>query len=490
MIRSLVKQTSWYFTVHLFGTAIGFFSFPLWTRYFSLEEYGMLSLIGVTLSFVGPISKFGLNRSVLRLYAEFSSGKRERPIASFYTTMFLGAMALSGMVALLFWAVIYLLGPARVGGQQMYELFVLSSILLFLGAGPSVFISFLRVEERAKFYAGISISVTTIKLILTVVLVIVLVIGVKGLYLGGIIVQIGMVLLVASLLWRQKKLVLSSFSLALLVEALHFGLPLVPAELANEISNLGDRYVLEIFMGTKAVGIYSVAYSLTSNLKALLTVMMFALTPMYVRIWEESGRARTESFLSSVLDYYLMFAIPGIVLFSYLGGDILVFFASEKYVAARGLVPYLTVPLLLHGAISIYTAGLFLNKKTSTVLYCTLGAGTGNIALNIALVPVMGLTGAAVATLISYTLLIVAVNLYSSRFLTIRLNMKAVATYFVTSVIAVLSVKYLSMDFFGGVLVKAVVGALVYSVFIYMLDRRIRDKVRVAFGSNGNSLWS
>lgn len=88
-----------------------------------------------------------------------------------------------------------------------------------------------------------------------------------------------------------------------------------------------------------------------------------------------------------------MMAVPGIILFSFFGGDIMILMALSKYEAARDILPYLVVPLILHGAITIYTAGLFIHKKNHLVLYFTLGAGTLNLILNIILIPIMGMVG-------------------------------------------------------------------------------------------------
>ncbi len=481
MIKSLFQQTSWYFVAHLFSTGIAFFSFPLWTRYFSVKEYGMLSFIGVTMAFVGPFTKLGLHRSSVRFYSQFDDTNSGKPLSVFYTTLFLGAMGICILIAVLFWGIIAFLGPERVGGEEMYELFWLTSLLIALGGGPGMFISFLRVEEKAKLFTSIQAVSLTIKLALSIVLVMVLLVGVKALYLAAIYLQCVTVTLAIIVLWRQKKLILASFSSVFLFEALRFGLPLVPAELANEISGMGDRFLIQYFMGMEAVGIYSVGYSMTSHLKSFLTVMMFALTPMYVKIWEEHGRIKTQEFLSSVLDYYLMLGIPAIVIFAYFGGDIVVLFASEKYAAAREIIPYLTVPLLLHGPISIYTAGLFVNKKTTTVLYCTLSAGLLNLALNVVFIPPMGLVGAAIATFISYVVLIASVNFFSSRYLTIRIDFLALFKYIAASVAAVLLCRLIHIEFFGVVIMKVLIGVLNYSVLLIIIDRKIRQKARVVF---------
>lgn len=481
MFKELLRQSSWYFAGYGAGVIMTLITFPLWTRHFTVEEYGILSLIGVTISFVTPLVKFGLHKAVLRLFSEFQSKKRALPESSFYTTFFIGAIALGIFFGAICIGIIVGLGPDRFGSIQTYNLFILAGLTFFISPGCSIYGHFLRVEEKANEFVLVRFVRAVLGLTLSLVLVFVFLLGLKGIYISALLLQVCLFVYVFWSLKRQKKFVLKSFSFALLFEAISFGLPLIGAEMANHISNIGDRFMLQFFLGTEAVGLYAVGYGLTSHLKSLLTVGMFVITPMYVKIWHEQGREKTEQFLSTVLDYYLMAAIPGIVLFSVFGGEILVLMASTKYEQARVLMPYLAAPLALHGAISIYTAGMFIHKKTKLILYFTASAGILNIILNYVLIPLMGITGAAVATLVSYVFLIVLANIFSSRFLTIRLNYHGVIKYIAASVIAVLLLQVITIEIFLGIIIKLLIGLLIYSAAMWSFDARIRQKVKMAF---------
>lgn len=480
MIKNLFKQTSWYSLPFFIASVIGFATFPIWTRHFTVKEYGMMSLIDITLKFIGPLVRFGLPQAAVRFFSECQSGKRSLPISSFFTTLFLGVLAIGGISALSFFLIIVALGPDRVGGQQIYDLFKLASVLLFLGVGTSVFNSVLRAEQKAKFLAILSSTCSLASLPVALILVFGFLLGVKGIYIGTICIQASLLIFYIWFLRRQKRLVFSSFSFPFLFEAIRYGLPLVPAQLANLVSNIGDRYVLQIFLGSQAVGYYAVSYGLTLHLKAVLTLMMAAVTPMYLNLWEKHGRQKTEEFLSSVMDYYLMLAIPGIILFSFFGDEILILLASSKYDGARGLLPYLAAPIVLHGAITIYTAGLYIHKKTSLILYFTLGAGALNLLLNLIFVPRMGMVGAAIATLISYIFLIVLANIFSAKYITIRLNYLAIGKYLLASIMAVIFLRFISIDVFLGVIIKLVFGIIVYSAVILIIDNRTRERLRIA----------
>lgn len=479
MFKELLRQSSWYFVGHGAGVVISLIAFPLWTRYFTVEEYGILSLIGAAVTFVTPVTKLGLHKAVLRFFAEFRSGNRGHPESSFYTTFFIGALTLGALIGVVFLGVVIALGPDRFGSAQTYSLFILAGFTLILPPGNSIYHPFLRVEEKPKEYVSIRTFQACLRLALSAVFVFVFLLGLKGIYLSALCVQGFMLVYVLFSLKRQKKVILSSFSIGLLFEGLSFGIPLIAAQLANHISNIGDRFVLQFLLGSEAVGLYAVGYGLTTHLKSLLTVGMFVITPMYVKIWEEQGRRKTEEFLNSVLDYYLMAAIPGIILFSAFGGDILVLLASSKYEQAKVLMPYLAAPLVLHGAISIYTAGIFIHKKTKLILYFTVSAGILNIILNYILIPIMGIVGAAVATLISYMFLIALANIFSSKFLTIQINYQGITKYIAASILAVVVLRFINIEIVFGIVLKLAIGILIYAAAMSVLDTRIRQKVRM-----------
>ena len=205
MIKKLFNQTSWYSLPYFIAAAIGFGTFPIWTRHFTVKEYGIMSLIDITLRFVAPVAIFGLPQATVRFFSECQSGKRSLPISSFFTTLFLGALALGGLFALIFFAVILALGPDRVGSQQIYDLFKLASVLLLLGAGSGVFNSILRAEQKAKFLAILSSTRSLASLPVALILVFGFLLGVKGIYIGTICIQASMLIFYIWLSQAEKK---------------------------------------------------------------------------------------------------------------------------------------------------------------------------------------------------------------------------------------------------------------------------------------------
>src|SRR5581483_11041856 len=99
-LKRLWSHSSHYLTGRFAVMALTFVSFPIFTRVFSVAEYGILSLVLKTVVIATALAKMGMQNAVQRFYAasvnEPDSEKR------FYSTMFLTAVAASAGVAAAF----------------------------------------------------------------------------------------------------------------------------------------------------------------------------------------------------------------------------------------------------------------------------------------------------------------------------------------------------------------------------------------------------
>ncbi|HLH29639.1 MAG TPA: oligosaccharide flippase family protein, partial [Terriglobia bacterium] len=231
--------------------------------------------------------------------------------------------------------------------------------------------------------------------------------GVRGIMLGTLIVESGQTLILVSGFVRERKLRLRSFSSTFFRECVSFGMPLSLGELANVFLNLGDRYLVQVFLGTEAVGLYAAAYNVTGAVQqALSTPLTLAIPPLLMENWQKEGAAGTRRFLSTAMDKYLMLAVPCIVGLSFYGASLIEVFASHQYIRGASVIPLLAMPLILFGGNTIYSAGLFIANRSVALMWISIGSGVANVLLNLLLIPRLGIVGAGVSTLVAYSLAI------------------------------------------------------------------------------------
>lgn len=474
-LRALFTQSSLYFTSQLFVMIAGLVSFPIWTRVLSKAEYGIFSLIGVTIAMGVGFSKFGIQHAALRFHSDFKEKSIGRDISYYYTTLFFGTLFISGLLilpALLFAKT----SLAQHIDRAVIEMLPLVAALIFIGSLSSILMMFIRADNRAGLHSFFAVGKRYGQLLFALVVVFYFMRNIRGLFLGYAISE--SIILLALIVLFAKKMNLSSISFDFFKESIRYGFPLIWMELSNMLLNFGDRYLIKYFIGSEAVGVYSAGYNAANMVQAILVApLRLAVIPMYLKIWNKEGKEETKDFLNHTLDYYFMLGIPIIIGMSWYGKEIITLLASSKYEEAALIIPYIILALVIFGANPIFTAGLRIYKKTTVMMTSSMVAAFINIVLNIFLIPRFGIMGAAYATLIAYVVLIALVLIFSNKYLKINLHLRPILIFTALSVLTMLILSGLPgvgvIDF----LVKFVLGTIIYSTGIIFFDKKIRRKL-------------
>lgn len=154
------------------------------------------------------------------------------------------------------------------------------------------------------------------------------------------------------------------------------------------------------FLGSAANGIYAVAYKIPTILTILASVFMDAW--QLSAIAESCGDRRAHlQFYGRVWDAFasaVFLGAGGIIALSPLLIRIL---ADEPYYSAWQYIPMLTLSMAA-ASCSQFMGSVYVVTKKSTASFWTSLAGAGtNIVLNLWLIPMLGIQGAAVATFVS-----------------------------------------------------------------------------------------
>jgi len=192
----------------------------------------------------------------------------------------------------------------------------------------------------------------------------------------------------------------------LVKEMAKYSFPLVVGHLAAWILHLSDRYIIEIFQGSRVVGIYSASYNMANrSIMLIVTLVMLASRPILMHIWEKEGEARSKEFLSKVTRYYLIGCIPAVVGLSVFAKPIILLLTGQQYHEGYKVIPLVALGALFVGLQHRFQNGFLLHKKTGFITFAIATAGLINLGLNFLFVPKYGYMAAAATTLIAYAVL-------------------------------------------------------------------------------------
>lgn len=377
------------------NSAFGLVLVPIYVRKLSPSEYGVLSLLTITLTLVTIVLKFGLNHAFFRHYYDTEDVEHRRRIVG-STLIFL---LVSSIVST---AVFYLLAPfisdaVFTSDKSRADLL---RLVLFIGFFEIIAVvpdSILRAHFKSAKYSILNIVAFIFQLSAITYLVIFVEASVEKVLLGRLL---GSTFEAAIFFFAVRRDLSLKFSMPELRGMLAFGAPLIFNQIAMTLFMMIDRFFLERYGKERDVGVYAIANTLISVVSVLATVPFSQVwTVMRFSVMNEEGAEEYYSRVLTYITFVSMFLALGVAAVS---GDGLLRFAREGYWAAATIIPLLALSAVLDSAARVLNIGITLKKRTIYAPIVILAALVVNVGLNFVLIPKYGSLGATVSTLISY----------------------------------------------------------------------------------------
>jgi O-antigen/teichoic acid export membrane protein len=485
-LKSLAVQASHYSLTSLFTVVAGIVTFPLLTRVFSVADYGIMNLVAATLTVSVALGKVGVQHSILRYQSEITAGKGRYTMPQLYATTQLGMLATAVIVMLAVGIGARLVPLSWLGDERLRTLFSVASFLIIVQVAESAFINFLRAEQQTKLLMKYQVAKKYLGLGLILLAVLVLSGTLMSFYTATLISEATAVGVLAVILYRtgtRPLPELTQFSRPLYRELLGFGIPMmIGYELSGIVLAVGDRYVIAGTIGNEPLGLYGAAYNLCQYVQAvLITSVGQAVMPIYIKMFDEKGPEETSAFITRSLRTYALMAAPVVAGVAAVGPELLPALASEKYASAAPVLGWVIAGMAVDGTNAMLGAGLFIQRKTRVIMAIVVSCAALNIGLNLVLVPRMGIIGAAIATLVCYSVTALALGTAGRRLLRVPLPWMTILRAAGTAAVMYLVVRHILPGHrLITVGVRIMAGAPIYLVLMSLIDADARALLRKA----------
>ena len=401
MIKDALKQYFIYGAGSSAQVALGFVLLPLYLRFFEPSEYGIISLFMVTVSLLTVFASAGMATALHRLYFETKEEERKRLA---FTTWF-WYLSMGGLFGLIIFVNAIPLSRYIFSQAELAYPIRLLGIYLFIFLLKQVPLEIFRLEKKAGHYVGFSLAGFAIDFGLKLYFIAFLERGIAGYFESGIIAW---VITLCSMLPFTLKYVSFSLNRRYLRELLRLGSPFILSGISVWVLQVSDRYILELFRGEAAVGIYHVAYTFAN----LFNVFLFSpsalvWSPFFFSYAAERSTEETKRLLNRSLVYFFLAGGFLYLLISLGCGDILriftfLFAAKEGYWQAATLVPLLTLGPFFYLLSRQASGALLMAKKPEFGAIAFAIAAGFNLGLNFIFIPKFGALGAAITTALAY----------------------------------------------------------------------------------------
>lgn len=473
-LKTLLKQSSHYLTGRGIAIAIGFISFPVYARLFSVADYGVLNLAQRCALFGVAVAKLGMQNSILRFHEE-SAGSEESLRRLYSTALFgttLGALVISTLCALFFSLPV----TAHWLPPNIARALLVTSGLVFLRATASPIYGFLRVEGRTFAFNALDVLTRLLSLVIGLCLVLWLGRRPENLLLGLIVAE-ALVIIVALVFYvPRRRLALSSFDSGAFRTALLFGAPLAGSELAQTLLGSADRALVQYYLGSEPLGYYAAACGIAIILQEALQIPLnLALVPIYMKIWHNEGAEATGRFVGLTLELFVLAAAGVTAVVFAASTQLIVFVSSDKYAPSAPMLGPLVAGYMFLASSVFFSAGFWVRKQTMQMARLVAVAFVVKCVLNVVLLPRLGLAGAVIPNVFGFLLLAALYGWFSHRLLPIFVGVRRIVLYLVAAVAAALLGRMVAAPgMLLALVARSVVTLAVYAAIVVPLDPRAR----------------
>jgi O-antigen/teichoic acid export membrane protein len=394
-LLSLASDSAVYGLADVISRFLTIFLVPIYTRLFTPEDYGVLSLVNSSLAVVAIFVVLALDNSAHRWYWDTDDDlDRRRTLASWAWCQM--------SVATFFGAAVFLaaglLARTIVHRPETTVYFQLAGLALPLTVLSKVATSWLRMQRRPWATTFYSLGTSLVIIGATLVLVVMMRWGLAGIFVGQIIAYAVATVVGALLLksWISPAFV----DVSRLREMLRFSLPMIPGGLAYWVVTFADRYFVEAYRDASEVGLYSVGSAIAAVVALVTGAFQMAWGPFAFSIHTQPNARQTYA------DAFLVYLWLGVGLSagaSLFAPEALRVLTTSQYAGAASVVGMLALSYVMIGLTYIAATGPGIAKRSGPTGVAMAGAAILNIVLNFAFVPTYGKLGSAVATLISQT---------------------------------------------------------------------------------------
>jgi O-antigen/teichoic acid export membrane protein len=208
-----------------------------------------------------------------------------------------------------------------------------------------------------------------------------------------------------SRLWRESRA--GHFQPGRVKPYLAYGVPVAFALVLNIALDAGDRFLIALFLGPGAVGVYAAGYGLADKSVGLVCAWAAAAgAPVMMAAWERDGPQAVRQVSAQVACTLMLIAAPaatGLALVAHPLADVMI--GEDMRAQAAQIIPWIAVSGLVNGFVLHYLSEAFqLSRRTDLRAWLMAIPALANVVLNVILLPRIGLMGAVYATVGAYAL--------------------------------------------------------------------------------------
>ena len=408
--KKLLKNSGIFAIANLGSKLISILFIPYYTYVLSIVEYGTIDMINTSISLILPLITLSIFDATLRFTVKSRYSNKD-------------IFSSSIIVILIANIIVLLLYPILIKISFLKNILGLFYIIILVQSINVVIAQFTRGIGMVKQFAINGIINTFILVISNIILLSYFNMGIKGYFISVILAYMlsTLYLIISTKIWKLCSF--KNINITIIKEMIRYSIPLIPNSLMWWIMNASDRYAITMFMGVAANGLYAVAYKIPTILNLLYSI--------FSQAWQlsaiEEGESKNKSeFYTNVFKVFSVVMFIGTSFILMIIKPIIEIVLSTEFKNCWRYVPFLLLAVVFTSFSSFLGTNYIAMKETKGVFKTSL----------------IGLNGAAIATMISFFIVWVIRICDTKKFVIIKIDFK---TLIITLIIIFIQIATLYM---------------------------------------------
>lgn len=466
LVKLIARDSAVYGSADFITKFIAFFSFPILAAYISPRDFGILELILTIISIAGLILSAGLNNAVHRFYWDKKTNDDNRTsiVTTGFLCLFFGAVL---TIIIGFIPFPYIISKVKQMSWPLTYLGLFATLIMMATKPCSGYIlDVIRVQFAPWRFMAFALSTRVLAVCFALFAVVEGNLGLNGWLIANASVLIMTIPLGLCLINKDIKLNSCNFYWA--KKLLSFGHPFIYAGLAYWLLGSMDRWMLASMTSLEEVGVYSVAFRFASIVVLFSTAFGQAWSPLAIKIRTDYPNDYRNIYGQMLLLLFFTMLLIGGGLALFAGESIFLFMPSNYLPSALPLI-ILCFGIILKSTQQITAIGISLEKKTFLFAPIAWLTAVVNLIGNYFLIPILGATGAAIATLISFLTLTTSYLYFTQKIHPINVPWRNLSiTGFLSIVVGFLSIFFLRFS----LEIEIVIFKLLFLSFCFIIGWR------------------
>ena len=471
-----IKGAATIFTISLLAAFLGYVVRFLLARNLTIEDFGLFYAVFAFLSLIGFFKSLGLESSLIKFIPEFKYRNKNDFIKSSIIYVFLVQLVTNLIIITIIYLLSNYLSINFFRNEQSSSILKILAIAFFVDSFVVMLKFSFQGFQKMMYFAGVD-------LLRMLLLVIIIYIGLKLNYgLSSaifaytvtpiILLFIFMILLLRNVFPEFKK-VKPIFDINLFKQLSKYGMFTLAGAFGGIIFGYTDTIVLTYFTGLKNVGLYSVALPTANLLVYFNRAIVGVLFPLTSELWAKNQKILLGAGMEIVYKYLMVTILPAAFVMVSFANIIISVFFGEQYIAADATLKILSFGMIFANLYGI-NSGFFLGIGKPQINTIILFSGAiFNFLLNLILVPLIGIVGAAIATAISYILMMVFGLIKIKKLVKIKLPIKIWVKTLMAGVIFTFLIwslkKLIFLNVWLEMAIVLMVSGVVYTALLFLL---------------------